>query len=373
VRWSGPSPVAFVAGEWLGSGFAVAAMPTRVVFGRGTVGGLPEEVERAGLSRVLVLSTPGRAALAKRVGAALGERSAGVHPRAAMHVPHEVVETCRRAARESGASGCVAVGGGSTIGLAKAVALQDPLPYLAIPTTYSGSEMTPVWGVTRAGEKHTGRAERVRAATVVYDVDLTLGLPVRTSVASGINALAHAVEALYAENSSPIVDLMAGQGVDAVVHGLPGVVDEPSDSDARAQALYGAWLCGCCLGATTMGLHHQLCHLLGGAFGLPHAETHSVLLPYSLAHNASRAPKAMTVLADALGTDEPVTKLWRWSRRLGTPRSLAELGLTQGDIDPVVEAATRDPYPNPVAVQPDAVRALLHAALQGAPPLAPGG
>ena len=344
----------------------------RVVFGAGSLAALHDEAARLGLGRVLVLSTPGRRALAERIADRLGARAVGVHAEARMHVP---VETARRAcgaAADADADGCVAVGGGSAIGLGKAVARDRGCALLAVPTTYSGSEMTSVWGMSENGEKRTGRDERVRPRTVVYDPELTLELPVGASVSSGMNALAHAVEALYAPDASPVVALMAEEGVRAIAGALPRIAVSPAETEARSAALYGAWLCGACLGATTMSLHHKLCHVLGG-LGLPHAETHAVVLPHVLAYNAPGAPEAMAALGRALDTAEPARAIQALAARLGAPRSLAELGLAAAGIDRVAELALRTPYANPREVTAEGVRGLLHSALRGRAPVPAAG
>ena len=228
--------------------------------------------------------------------------------------------------------------------------------------------MTPVWGLTEDGAKRTGRDPVVQPRSVVYDPRLTLSLPVPLTVTSGINALAHAVEALYAPDVSPLVSVMAEDGVRAMAEALPRLAATPDDLDARSRALYAAWLCGACLGATTMGLHHKLCHVLGGTYGLPHAETHTVVLPYALAHNAPAAPRALTVLRRALGADDAPRALWDLAGRLGAPRSLAELGLTQADVTPAAARAAGEPYANPREVTVEGVRGVLRAAYEGGPP-----
>ncbi len=351
--------------------FTYQAMPMRVVFGTGSLGQLPEEVEALGLRNVLVLSTAGRSDIASAVADALGEWSAGVHAAAVMHVPAQVAQHARELALRRDVDGCVAVGGGSSIGLGKALALDLGLPVIAVPTTYSGSEMTRVWGLTVNGQKRTGTNDRVLPRAVIYDPQLTVSLPARASVSSGMNAIAHAAEALYAPDTSPIISLMAEEGVRRLARALPEVVARPTDLDARADALYGAWLCGACLGATTMSLHHKLCHVLGGTFGLPHAETHTAVLPHVLAYNASAVPAAMTALGRALGTDTPARELFDLAGRLGASRSLAELGLRETDLARAVELATRAPYANPQPVTPEGIRELLGAALFGAAPTAP--
>jgi maleylacetate reductase len=345
--------------------FTYEAQSMRVVLRPGaSVTAVPDEVERLGLRRVLVVSGPRGAQTARAVADALGGACAGLHAEARMHVPAEVADRAVTVARAAGADGCVAVGGGSAIGLAKVIALRTGLPLVAVPSTYSGSEMTPVWGLTEHGAKRTGRDPSVLPRSVVYDPELTLSLPVDLSVTSGVNALAHAAEALYAPDASPLVSLMAEEGVRAMAGALSALTAAPRDLDARGRALYGAWLCGAALGATTMGLHHKLCHVLGGTFGLPHAETHTVVLPYALAYNAPAAPEAMAALGRALGTDDVPGAVWD----LAAPRSLAELGLAEADLVAAARAATERAYPNPRKVTAEGVLDVLRAAYVGERP-----
>ncbi|MFF4585636.1 maleylacetate reductase [Streptomyces sp. NPDC001388] len=345
--------------------FTYEALPMRVVFGTGSLRQLPQEASRLGLRRILVLSTPGRRALAERAGVLLGEAYAGLFAEARTHVPADLAEAARAAARATGADGCLAIGGGSSIGLGKAIALTTGLPVIGVPTTYAGSEMTPVWGLTDNGRKRTGRDRAVLPRSVVYDPELTLRLPVDTSVTSGFNAVAHAVEALYAPDASPIVSLMAEEGVRSLAAALPVVAADAGDLRARTDALRGAWLCGACLGATTMSLHHKLCHVLGGTFGLPHAAVHTVLLPYVAAFNLPAAPAAEQALRRALATDDVPGHLARAATELGAPRSLAELDLTEGDFDEIIVQAQARPYANPRPVTAEALRSLLTKALKG--------
>lgn len=348
--------------------FTFTALPMRVVFGAGVLRALPDEVAALGLTRMLVLCSPEQEETGKRVAEALGDRCAGVLSEARMHVPLAVAQRARELAAESGADGCVAVGGGSAIGLGKAIALEHGLPVVAVPTTYAGSEMTPIWGLTDGGVKRTGRDPRVLPKSVLYDPELTVTLPAGLSATSGLNAVAHAVEGLYAPDASPIVSLMAEEGARALAGALPAVVADGGDLDARAEAQYGAWLCGAVLGATTMSLHHKLCHTLGGTLDLPHAPTHTVVLPHALAYNAPAAPQAVAALSRALGAADPARELWDLSGRLGAPRSLRELGMAETDIPRIADLAVAGPYANPRPVTRDAVAALLHAAWAGAPP-----
>lgn len=348
--------------------FAYRPMPMRVRFGAGALESLPDELRELGLDRVLILSTPRRGGPADRVADLIGPLSAGVHAKAVMHVPAATAQTAGRVALERRATGLLAVGGGSAIGLGKAVALRHRLPLVAVPTTYAGSEMTPIWGLTDAGVKQTGRDPQVLPVSVVYDPELTLTLPAATSSVSGMNAVAHAVEALYAPDASPVVSLMATEGIRALAAALPSILARPGELDARATALYGAWLCGACLGNVTMSLHHKLCHVLGGSFDLPHAQTHAVVLPYVAGYNSAAAPDALADVAAALGTDDAVAGLRALARDVGAPTSLAELGFSESGIERAVELVTENPYANPAPVTPDRIRALLTAALRGDDP-----
>jgi maleylacetate reductase len=285
-----------------------------------------------------------------------------------MHVPVETAHAARQVARDRGADGCVAVGGGSTIGLGKAIALTHGLPIVAVPTTYAGSEMTPVWGLTDRGVKRTGRDSAVLPRSVVYDPELTLTLPVKMSVTSAMNALAHAVEGLYAPDASPIVSLMGEEGARAITEALPRIAANGKDLAARSRALYGSWLCGAVLGATTMSLHHKLCHVLGGSFDLPHAEVHTILLPHVVAFNAPASDAMRGALERVLATSDPAGALWELSRSLGAPTSLADIGMDERDLPKVVDAVLDAPYANPRKPDADDLRSLLNRAQSGERP-----
>jgi maleylacetate reductase len=348
--------------------FTYEALPARVIFGVGSVKRVGEEVARLGAERALVLSTPGQRSLAEAIAAQLGSRAAGIFSGAVMHVPVEVVEAAQGEAVRLGADLCVAVGGGSTVGLAKALALKMGLPIVAIPTTYAGSEMTPIWGLTDGGAKRTGRDPRVLPKCVIYDPEMTVGLPPSVSGSSGMNAIAHCVEALYAPDGNPIVALMAEEGVRALATSLPRLVREPRDLEARSQALYGAWLAGASLGAVSMGLHHKLCHTLGGLYNLPHAEMHAIILPHAVRYNAAAAPEAMGKIARALDVDDAPGGLFDLAREVGAPIALSYIGMREEELDRAAERATCDPYSNPAPVTTEGVRELLENAYHGARP-----
>lgn len=364
--------------------FIYTANASRVVFGVGALREVGAEVERLGARRALVLSTPEQVDAAARVAALLGGRAAGVFPKAVMHVPIETAREAREEAARLGADCAVAIGGGSTTGLGKAIALESSLPIIAIPTTYAGSEVTAIWGITEGGVKKTGRDARVLPRTVIYDPELTLTLPLGLTVTSALNAIAHAAEGLYAHDGNPIMALMAEEGIRASAAALPALQRDPRDLAARASALQGAWLCGIVLGSVAMGLHHKLCHTLGGTFNLPHAETHTVVLPHAMAYNAAMAPEAMERVARALAAAgalspdsagavaaaEVPRALQALAARHGAPTSLRGLGMPESGVDRAADLAVTNQYPNPRPLERAALRALVQRAFDGAPPAA---
>ncbi|MDN7489673.1 maleylacetate reductase [Burkholderia sp. AU45274] len=345
--------------------FIYLARPARVIFGAGSLEHLEREVLELGAQRAIVLCTPEQRDLAQRLVERLGARAAGLYDRATMHVPIEIARDAQAFARSRDADCAIAIGGGSTIGLGKAIALESSLPILAIPTTYAGSEMTPIYGLTEGGVKRTGSDARVLPKTVIYDPALTVTLPIGLSVTSGLNAIAHAAEGLYANNANPVMSLVAEEGIRALARGLPGVRRDPADLDARSDALYGAWLCGMVLGNVGMALHHKLCHTLGGSFNLPHAPTHTVVLPHALAYNAAHAPEAMQRIARAIGTNDAARGLYALALDNGAPVSLKAIGMQEADLDRAADLAAANPYWNPRPIERDGLRALLQDAFDG--------
>lgn len=339
--------------------FVAISTPMRVVFGAGTIAKLAEEAQLLGIERALILSTPQQVEHAKLVRDALEGRDAGAFAGAVMHTPIETTERAIAQMRDMNTDGLVSIGGGSTIGLGKAIALRTGQPHICIPTTYAGSEMTPILGETADGVKTTIRDLKILPKTVIYDVDLTLGLPATMSGVSGLNAIAHSVEGLYAQDGDPIVRLMAEEGIRALYTSLPTIVEHPHDAQARSDALYGAWLCGVVLGRTSMALHHKLCHVLGGSFNLPHAETHAIVLPHALQFNARAVPEAITRLRRALGENDPAAALFHLNARFGGPTALRDIGMPQNGINRAVELALRNPYWNPRPLAADDLLQLI--------------
>ena len=350
--------------------FTFESLPCRVIFGSGTLGAAPDEIKRLGGKRALVLTTPQQEAEGRRLGASLGSLFAGIFSGATMHTPVEVTEQARAAMEACHADCVVSLGGGSTTGLGKALALRTGINQLCIPTTYAGSEMTPILGETKDGLKTTVRTNDVLPESVIYDVDLTLSLPASLAATSGINAIAHAVEALYARDRNPVISLMAEEGIRALADALPCIVATPGDREARSQALYGAWLCGVCLGTVGMALHHKLCHTLGGTFDLPHAETHTIVLPHALAYNAPLVPDAMVRIARAIGASDAAQGLYDLARRLNAKLALRDIGMPESGIDRAAELAVTNAYWNPRPLERNAIRDLIAHAWSGTAPVA---
>lgn len=343
-------------------------LPQRVRFASGAAAAnLAASVADLGASRVMVIAAEEERELAERVAAGLAV--AHWHHEVAMHVPAEVAARAREQAATHRVDALVSVGGGSTTGLAKAVALTTGLPIIAVPTTYAGSEATNVWGLTENARKTTGVDDRVLPRTIVYDASLMLSLPVAMSVASGLNALAHCVDSMWAPRADPINRALAGEGIRALHIGLPLVAADPLDLDGREHALYGAYLAAVAFASAGSGLHHKICHVLGGMFDLPHAQTHAVVLPHVLALNAPSAPDASHRIAAAFGAGSATAGLASLRARLNAPRALRDYGMTESGIAAAV-AAILDVVPpgNPAPVTADDLTALLHDAWEGAQP-----
>ncbi|MBB6096488.1 maleylacetate reductase [Povalibacter uvarum] len=340
----------------------------RVISGRGSRTRITAEVEAIGCQRVLVIASPSHAGTAAQVHQLLGPRSVGVYDKVAQHVPTPFVEACTAVVRRDSVDGLIAIGGGSAIGLAKAIALESGLPFIAVPTTYSGSEMTAVWGITTDGVKKTGKDQRVLARSVIYDSELLTTLKARTAGPSGLNALAHLVEGLYAPNANPMMSTLGQEGARVIARSLPAVCANPGDLDAQDKMLYGSCLAGILLGSTGMSLHHKLCHTLGGSFNMPHAETHAVVLPYATAFNLVAAPDAQARLAASFGTSAVAQAIWELGAKVGAPRSLRDIGFKHEDLDRAAQIATSVPYPNPRPVTQAAIRQLLEDAFNGQSP-----
>ncbi|MBZ4691176.1 MAG: tfdF [Cereibacter sp.] len=348
--------------------FTARSAAVRVRFGAGIRKAVADEIDALGARRALILTTPQQAAMADEFAALCGPRAVGRYTRAAMHTPVDVSEEATALARELQADVLIAVGGGSTTGLGKAIALRTDLPQIVVPTTYAGSEATGILGQTENGVKTTLTSAAVQPEVILYDAELVASLPVAMTVTSALNAMAHAAEGLYARDRSPVSSLMAVEGLRAFRDSLPVVMAQPADVAGRGETLYGAWLCGTVLGQVGMALHHKLCHTLGGSFDLPHAECHAVILPHAIAFNAGAVPDLLAPVTELFGHGNAGLGLWHFAKAAGAPMALRDLGLAESDLDRAADLASANPYWNPRPVTREAIRALLQAAWAGRQP-----
>ncbi len=319
--------------------FVATTLASRVVFGAGKLSSIGNEVEALGRSRVFLIADGAASGFADDVSALLGPKVAMRWNEVMQHVPVELAARARAAVGECAADGVVCIGGGSSTGLAKAIALSHRLPVIAIPTTYAGSEMTSIYGLTGGAHKQTGKDPIVVPRTVIYDPELTLGLPAAVTGPSGFNALAHCVEALYGPGNNPVTSVLALEGIRAIGASLQRCIESPADVDARGELLYGAHLAGIALGQTGTALHHKACHVLGGMFNLVHGDMNSVVLPHALAFNAPAIPNIVAKIASALNVPTGTSAAQGFYDLVvacGAPASLAAIGMPETGI---VEAA----------------------------------
>ena len=354
--------------------FDFQTAPMRVIFGFGRTKELPGEIQRLNARVPLILSTPeqtDKASCLQRICRDSGIEAVEVYSNATMHTPLHITNDAISFLKSSlPAADCIiSIGGGSTIGLGKAICLRTALPHICIPTTYAGSEMTPILGETSDGAKTTINDGRVLPQTVIYDVEHTLTLPVALSATSGVNAMAHAVEAMYARNRNPIIEMMAFEGIKSLAEALPDIIQNHQSISAREKAQYGAWLCGICLGSSEMSLHHKLCHVLGGSFNLPHAETHAIVLPHALSYNAPAVSTVLAKLANAFpvgGTgQDAIAKLNSYLDKLRVHRALRDFGMKESDIEEVATRTISKQYPNPRPMDMGAIRELIRRCWAG--------
>ncbi|KAI3572763.1 hypothetical protein IWW34DRAFT_890560 [Fusarium oxysporum f. sp. albedinis] len=334
--------------------YRYSPLPHKIIFGRGSTRQLPQCLRDLGFRRPLILSTPYQIDQARQITEILKSHvdDTFIFSEATMHTPLDITEKAIQFCQDKEPDMLISIGGGSTTGLGKAISFRKDLYHIAIPTTYAGSEVTPILGETVDGIKTTQTNISILPKTVIYDVDLTLTLP---------------YPSLYAPNVNPIVSLMAIEGVRALARGAVQLLDDPDSISARSTCQYGAWLCGTCLGSVGMSLHHKLCHTLGGSFNLPHAETHTIVLPHALAYNAPKVPKAMEALAGALpdSNGDALQGLNNLLNKLCVPRSLGSIGFKEADIDKAADIAVSKSYANPRDIDRDLIREVIRRAWAG--------
>lgn len=337
----------------------------RVLFGIKISDTIVNELERIGSNRALVLSTPEQSDMAASLAKTIGKGAVGTFTQATMHTPVNVTVEAIAYAKSIGADAVVSVGGGSTIGLGKAIVFNTGLPHIAVPTTYAGSEATPILGQTENGVKTTQSDPKILPNVILYDPELTASLPTAMTVTSALNAIAHAAEGLYAKERTAQLTELGLKGIRAFVDGLPGVLENPFDLKSREQTQYGAWACGTVLGMVGMALHHKLCHTLGGTLNLSHADTHAIILPHAIAYNEVAVPELLAPLAEILNSKSPSQGLWEFANQMGAPLALSDLGVKEGDIEKVVSIASKNPYWNPREITEQGLRVLLLDAMNG--------
>lgn len=349
--------------------FVYEQLAQRVVFGWGRLDTVSDEIDRFGAQRVMVISERSTKPIADELREQLGGRVAVTIPEVRPHVPRADVDDARTQAIASSVDLVLTIGGGSATGLGKAIALEYPVSSVAIPTTYAGSEMTPIYGITESSRKLTGRDDRVLPQTVIYDPEVTTSLPARVTAGSGMNAIAHSVEALYAESSNPVSSLLAETSIKVLGSSLRGCIIDHTDRAARSEALYGAYLAGTVLASSGMALHHRICHVLGGRFDFNHGDMNAVLLAHVVAFNEPAAPQAIARVAQALGGEESASAaLFELSESLKAPTSLRELGLNASDIEESASLVADGDFYNPRPVDRAALAEILTAAFEGRRP-----
>jgi maleylacetate reductase len=348
--------------------FTYDAIPGRVVFGPGSRHRLADEARALGATRILLVASTYEDELATDVAGVLGDLVVGRFDDVAQHVPVAKAAAAVELARELDADTVVTIGGGSATGFGKAIALDVDVHQIALPTTYAGSEMTTIYGLTLGGHKRTGTSDRVKPEVVVYDPELTLSLPPRIAGPSGMNALAHCVEALYGPGANPVISAIALEGIRALHRSLPRVCEAPDDLDARTDALYGAYLAGVALATGGTALHHKTCHVLGGMFDLNHGDMNAVVLGHAVAYNAPAIPELMERMGEALGTDHVAGALFDLTAGIGAPTSLREIGMPEGGIDEAARRVVAEAAANVRSPELAGITAMLRDAFTGRRP-----
>jgi maleylacetate reductase len=365
--------------EWTHTGYA-----QQIVFGAGAVGRLGEVLRTIGARRALLVTTSGRHTSddGQRVVRALGRALASTFAEVQSHVPVPLVQAAVQQARADGVDAVVSFGGGSCADLAKAVCFfveqeqgmpgsshvdRPALPHVSVPTTYSGAELTPFFGMTDPSTRQKSGAGGPTTAPVVavYDPVLTVSTPPRVSAETGMNALAHCVEAAWSPHRTPEAEAVALAGARRIFHALPLVVDEPDDIDIRAGMLEGAVLGGRCLQNASMGVHHGLSQMIGGRTGIAHGLANAIVLPHAVRFNADAVPDEVRRIGEAIGApDDPAGAIADLVERLGLPSRLSDVGVGADDLDAIARMApgNRNVAGNPRPVGEQDARAILEAA-----------
>ena len=340
----------------------------RVIFASGALSQVVNEIAHLNKKRILLISDESAATHATRLQTELGALVIHWVNHVVVHVPDDFSSPIADLVRREEIDLVLTIGGGSATGLGKIIALDCSIDLLAIPTTYAGSEMTSIWGRTHSNEKTTGRNPAVLPKTTIYDPELTLSLPYLVSVNSGMNAIAHAVEALYSPEVTSEIKAAALDGIRIFAAGLRGIRENINNLNARTDLLRGSMLCGFALNNSTMGIHHKICHTLGGMFDLPHAPMHSAVLPWAVQYNQDFATTQLNEVAEVLSARSAAEGLWDLANEVGAQTSLQELGYPLEKSEEVATVISSAKYVNPRPFNHDGILELLSNAYKGSRP-----
>jgi len=346
------------------------SLPARVIFGNGSIQLLGDEITKLGAKSPLFCCTPGRENESKFLIESLNLVNAKLCPIAEQYIPLPMVKEGRRLAKKHRADCAVSYGGGTAVGLAKAIALEQEIPVISVVTTFSGSETTDLQAILTDGLRVGYKSEWILPKIIIYDPEAAMGVPVEILIPSGVNAIAHGVESCYSQGATPVNNLIAGEGISAMASALKRISSGEDNSNARGDGLYGAWLCGTSLGSAGVALHHKFAHVLGSTFALEHSMVHTAALPYSVAYTAPGAPEAMKHISAALGSNgtPAATALYELNKEIGAPTSLKEIGMPLEGIEKAARMIAENPYPNPVPVKYDLIFSMIEDAWHGRPP-----
>jgi len=346
-------------------GFDMAPASRRVRFRVGAAGDLAALMAETGATKALVVCSASGPARYRDLLTGLGPKLADIYAGAETHCPEHTAFAALTAFARSGADCVVSIGGGSTIGLGKFIQVKSGRPHFCLPTTYCGSEMTPIYGMKIGEEKRTWRDPAAIPRVVIYDPLLSASLPPLDTVTTAMNGLAHCVEALYPERPNPIASAYALMGIRGFARAMPVLAADPRNSAARAEALYASYLGGLVVDMVGIGLHHKLCHVIGGMTDVPHGVSNAIVLPHVLAFNAPSLPAEMKAMAAALDAGDPAGALFALAERAGAPTALKDFGVDEARLDAMAAATAAIKFFNPRPVHEADVRTILAGAFDG--------
>ena len=344
--------------------FSYKSFPAQVHFGKGKIAVLPELLK--GFSSVLLIAEGRFAPQAERFAAAFGNEKVVLFSNVIQHVPQRIVDEAYEVVKKENPDVLLSIGGGSSVGLAKALALQTELPIIAVPTTYAGSEQTNIWGISTEAGKTTGRSAKVLPKVVVYDPELTQSMPPVLAAKSAMNAMAHLMEAVYAPDGNPFTSHYAKLGMKSLKEGLLKLAEEKGLSEqTNEKILFGAYLGGKSLCEVSMSLHHKAAHVLGGSFGMEHATVHTVLQSYVLAYQWPYLSAGTQADFKEVFGEKPAIALRELADKNNIASDLKSIGFIEEDIPEAAALLLKKPYANPAPLNENGLEQLLRNAWAG--------